>query len=306
LIAVLAAGAFFAKRVVDHRRANPPFVAGVTGESLQAALTDQKAWVAYVRARSASLHGVNVTIHTVQPKDNFWKVASAAGVTIHAIVGSNPALPDLIAHTGEEVVVPDAKGCIHALQPGESLASVAATYGVEAAALATANGLTERELWWGVSPGTLLFIANAEPKRMTEKVAEKYRMGSMLASPLAGRYTSFKGSRSDPFTGDAHFHNGVDLAVPQGTWVGSAADGRVTFAGERGGYGKCIQVKHDNGFETLYGHLSKILVREGQHVKRRQLIAKSGSTGRSTGPHLHFAVWKDGKLVSPEKYISIW
>ncbi len=122
------------------------------------------------------------------------------------------------------------------------------------------------------------------------------------------RITSRFGYRRDPFTGRKKFHNGIDLIAQVGTNVYSAGDGTVEFVGLKRGYGKCVKINHHNGFETLYAHLSDFYVSKGQEVKMGDVIASSGNTGRSTGPHLHFSVFKDKKAVNPMnfRYERIW
>jgi murein DD-endopeptidase MepM/ murein hydrolase activator NlpD len=118
-------------------------------------------------------------------------------------------------------------------------------------------------------------------------------------------FTSGYGVRSDPFRGGAAMHAGIDLAGPMGTPIYATADGQVTSAGwNSGGYGNLIKVDHGRGIETRYGHLSQILVHPGQQVKRGQLIARMGSTGRSTGSHLHYEVRIDGKPVNPIPFMK--
>ena len=113
-------------------------------------------------------------------------------------------------------------------------------------------------------------------------------------------FTSGYGLRSDPFPGGAAMHAGIDLAGPSGTPIYATADGTVTTAGwNSGGYGNLIKLDHGRGIETRYGHLSSIAIRAGQQVKRGQLIGRMGSTGRSTGSHLHYEVRVDGKAVNP-------
>jgi murein DD-endopeptidase MepM/ murein hydrolase activator NlpD len=113
-------------------------------------------------------------------------------------------------------------------------------------------------------------------------------------------FTSGYGVRSDPFRGAAAMHAGIDLAGPYGTPIYATADGTVLRAGwNSGGYGNLIEVDHGRGIATRYGHLSKILVSAGDHIARGQLIARMGSTGRSTGSHLHYEVRIDGRPVNP-------
>ena len=117
---------------------------------------------------------------------------------------------------------------------------------------------------------------------------------------LSSRY----GKRNDPFTGKQEFHKGLDFAGKKGSGVVAVGDGVVTWAGERSGYGNLIEVSHGDGYVTRYGHNQKHLVKIGDTVRKGQQIALMGSTGRSTGPHVHFEVLRDGKTVNPAKYIG--
>ena len=117
-------------------------------------------------------------------------------------------------------------------------------------------------------------------------------------------YTSNFGIRSDPFRGTAAMHAGVDIPGPVGTPIYATADGMISHASRLGGYGNMVEINHGKGIATRYGHLSKILVADGAHVTRGQLIALMGSTGRSTGPHLHYEVRIDGHAVNPIPFLT--
>jgi len=117
-------------------------------------------------------------------------------------------------------------------------------------------------------------------------------------------FTSNYGIRSDPFRGTAAMHAGVDIPGPVGTPVYATADGMVDRAERSGGYGNLVELDHGKGIQTRYGHLSKILVEAGTRVHRGQLIALMGSTGRSTGPHLHYEVRIDGHAVNPVPFLQ--
>jgi murein DD-endopeptidase MepM/ murein hydrolase activator NlpD len=112
------------------------------------------------------------------------------------------------------------------------------------------------------------------------------------------------GYRSDPFTGDAAFHAGLDFRGPRGTPIYSAAQGVVSFAGIRQGYGNCVEIDHGNGLMTRYAHMSRIRTRRGQQVAPGDVIGAIGSTGRSTGPHLHFEVRINGRPVNPRPFLE--
>ena len=124
--------------------------------------------------------------------------------------------------------------------------------------------------------------------------------------PISGGYiSSGYGRRLDPFTGNRAFHQGVDFNTGRvGAEVFAVAAGVVNYAGWKEGYGRMVQIDHGNGYETVYAHDQKLLVKEGDVVKKGQIIALSGTSGRSTGPHVHFEVHKNGRVVDPASYIQ--
>jgi murein DD-endopeptidase MepM/ murein hydrolase activator NlpD len=149
--------------------------------------------------------------------------------------------------------------------------------------------------------------------RFTKMFAALDQMNAMERA-LAGIPTSMPASvslmssgfgyRSDPFTGGGAMHSGLDFKGPHGTEILAAADGNVTFAGWQGGYGNCIEVTHANGLVTRYAHMSSFTVSLGQQVDRGVQIGRMGSTGRSTGPHLHFEVRLNGQAINPLKFLE--
>ena len=126
---------------------------------------------------------------------------------------------------------------------------------------------------------------------------------SSWAIPALGPVVSGFGERIDPFTGALRMHKGIDIDAPAGASIVAVAPGTVTFAGERGGFGKLVVVDHGNGTETYYAHQSRIDVTVGDQVATGQLLGAVGSTGRSTGPHLHFEVRVGGLAVDPETHL---
>lgn len=121
--------------------------------------------------------------------------------------------------------------------------------------------------------------------------------------PVKGWLTSLFGMRKSPFTGRRVFHEGLDIACRTGTPITASADGIVSFSGIKSGYGKMVIIDHGYGYQTCYGHNSKIFVKVGQRVKRGEKIAAVGNTGRSTGSHLHYEVRLNGTPVNPRKYL---
>lgn len=127
-----------------------------------------------------------------------------------------------------------------------------------------------------------------------------------MGYPRVSAFTSFFGYRGNPFDfGNSEFHPGIDFRGKTGDPVKCTANGTVEFAGPAGGYGNCVRIKHINNLVTVYGHLSRISVRTGQKVSVGDVIGKVGSTGRSTGSHLHYEVRRNGKAVNPKEYLSL-
>ena len=124
-----------------------------------------------------------------------------------------------------------------------------------------------------------------------------------MSFPTAGRITSRFGSRIHPVLGYRRFHAGVDFGAPHGTRITAADSGKVIFSGWYGGYGNSVIVDHGGGLTTLYAHASRLTVSEGQSVVKGQAIAAVGSTGLSTGPHLHFEVRRNGNPVDPMGFL---
>ena len=131
----------------------------------------------------------------------------------------------------------------------------------------------------------------------------------MLAStpsimPVRGWFSDGYGWRKNPVSGNREFHKGVDIVAPSGAVIRATADGVVTASGRVGGYGKKVDLYHGFGYKTRYGHMSEVFVKPGQKVRRGDALGRVGSTGRSTGPHLHYEVFKEGRRVNPWQYLG--
>lgn len=126
-----------------------------------------------------------------------------------------------------------------------------------------------------------------------------------FAMPVAGRATSGYGTRIDPIHHTHSMHNGFDFAARTGTQVGAARGGEVVHAGPAGTYGNLVTIRHEDGFETRYAHLSEVHVKKGDRVETGQDVGAVGSTGHSTGPHLHFEIRKEGKALDPRAYLPL-
>jgi murein DD-endopeptidase MepM/ murein hydrolase activator NlpD len=122
---------------------------------------------------------------------------------------------------------------------------------------------------------------------------------------VKGWTSSYFGKRTDPFTGKLAMHKGMDFAGKEGSEIVAVASGVVTWAGERYGYGELVEINHGNGYTTRYGHNAELLVEVGDSVEKGQVISHMGSTGRSTGPHVHFEVLKNDRQINPAKFVAL-
>jgi murein DD-endopeptidase MepM/ murein hydrolase activator NlpD len=172
-------------------------------------------------------------------------------------------------------------------------------------------GLESTELtdFMGMLNGLMVELDDREYKLtvLESLLMDRSRRERVMPSgrPVESGWLSSKfGKRADPFTGKQEHHDGVDFAGKEGSGVVAVGDGVVSWAGKRYGYGNMVEITHGDGYVTRYGHNKESLVEVGETVKKGQLIASMGSTGRSTGPHVHFEVLLNGKTVNPGKYIN--
>ena len=168
--------------------------------------------------------------------------------------------------------------------------------------------MAPRELHGGLAQLDAQFDASGKQLSVLESLLfsrELDRNAVPSREPIAGSYiTSGFGGRADPFGGGSQFHKGIDFEANVGDPVLAVADGVVSYSGVRSGYGNVIEVDHGNGYVTRYAHNSRLLMRVGDLARIGQQIAKAGSTGRSTGAHVHFEVWENGRVVNPQKFVG--
>lgn len=143
----------------------------------------------------------------------------------------------------------------------------------------------------------------SEIKKFLSEQQDLYR-ATPLGWPVNGAITSYFGMREHPKSGNEEFHTGIDISVSTGSEVRATADGIVVFSGYQGRNGNVVVIRHGYGFSTVYAHNSKNLINVGQRVKRGDIIALSGSTGITTGPHLHYEVWKNNTPINPLPYLK--
>ena len=195
---------------------------------------------------------------------------------------------------GQKLKIPSIDGIIYTVKKGDSLESIVKKYNVKLATILDVNELNTDVL----SAGQQLFIPGAAMDSKSLKEA----MGELFIMPLKSkfRWSSSYGKRIDPIAGVSSFHTGTDMAFcPTGTPIYAAMSGTIATAGVSRVYGNYVIIEHGNGYQTLYAHMSKIIATKGQWVSQGTKIGLVGSTGYSTGPHLHFTVYKNGKMIDP-------
>ncbi|WP_313503064.1 M23 family metallopeptidase [Kaistella carnis] len=152
-------------------------------------------------------------------------------------------------------------------------------------------------------PTKVMMASMSAPKAEVKIVEEKDSLGNVIKKTIPAPVVSQNNAPAEK--DQIQFHKGLDIGVAYGSDVRSAASGKVIFAGVKGGYGNCVIISHGNGLDTLYGHLSTIMVKANDVVKVNDVIAKSGNSGRSTGPHLHYEVHKNNTPVNPKLFMNL-
>ena len=235
--------------------------------------------------------------HTLAAGETLSSVTSLYGISITALVGANPDLSSLDRlPVGVELLIPPGEGLLVTLEYGMDLLDLLAAYGADPVAVARANEIRGP---LDLRPGMLLFLPGVEPTAALERLAAVRELENTYVWPLHGRLTSYFGRRNIGL-GTSTFHRGLDIAAPTGSTIVAARSGTVTFAGwSTQGYGNLVKIRHAGHAETWYAHASRVLVRVGQSVSQGEPIALVGSTGISTGPHLHLEIHVGGRAIDP-------
>ena len=242
---------------------------------------------------------VSYQTYTVRSGDTLGGITKRFGLTnLSTLIDVNGITNARALHEGQKLRIPSVDGLMYTVAKGNSLAGLSSKFNVPLEDLLDVNDLASQTL----TVGQQLFIPGA--KMDAAKLHEV--LGDLFKIPIteAYRISSKFGWRPDPFTGVRSYHTGIDLACPEGTPIRAAMNGTVAFVGWSNVFGNYIIVNHPNGYQTLYGHLSASRVKKGQGVTQATVIGLVGSTGYSTGAHLHFTVYKNGRLVNPSSVLK--
>jgi murein DD-endopeptidase MepM/ murein hydrolase activator NlpD len=229
--------------------------------------------------------------YTVQPGEVPGEIAQKFGLSASTVISVNNIKNTRAVPVGKVLRIPNQDGVFYTVKRGDTLSAIATRHKAAAAEIQVANELFSDK----INPNTSLFIPGATLPWEEEQQIN----GDLFAWPLRGRLTSYYGYRRSPFTGSRSFHDGLDIAAPTGTPIKAALAGRVQSAGWDSTYGNFVVITHAAGYKTLYGHMDSIAARSGAYVNAGAVIGYVGNTGVSTGPHLHFTVYKNGSSVNP-------
>ncbi len=246
--------------------------------------------------------GAKVIIYTIRRGESFWDVARRYSISIDTIIAANPFLTSLLAHEGLQIVVPTSDGVLLPVDNFYDAYRMARLLQYDDAI----TGDYRQSVFRILAPDDIrfAFFKDTRPAIVSDRLQSLYNIRKIFQNPLRyGMYSSLYGDRVDPMREGMAFHNGVDIQVRMGTPIYPAREGMVSYTGWLDGYGQTVIVQHPDGYVTTYGHCSSIKVRTGEMVGKKTVIALVGSTGRSTGPHLHFMTMRHGRMINPLLFI---
>ncbi|MCF0241041.1 MAG: M23 family metallopeptidase [Treponema sp.] len=242
---------------------------------------------------------VTYQTYIVQRGDTVSGIAKRFGLSnISSLISVNGIGNVRAIGAGQKLKIPSLDGIVYTVKAGDTLTGIAEKNKISESSILDVNDLSTEIL----QVGQVLFLPGA---KMDQK-ALSLAMGDQFICPIKAKYriSSKFGQRSDPFSGKSTYHKGLDYACPTGTGIYASMGGTVKYVGESWLYGKHVIIDHGNGYQTLYAHMSKITATKNTHVTQGTRIGDVGSTGYSTGPHLHFTVYKNGNPVNPASVIK--
>lgn len=230
-----------------------------------------------------------IEFHMVENGETLWSIAQKHNINIDTLIGANNIDNMNRIKPGDSLLILPVKGLLYKIGPGQSINSIAEKFNIDSSVIRKANNISSREK---VKVDRLVLVPGVKPE-----FGYKDRLEKMLVKPVNARISSHYGKRW------GRIHEGIDYAINIGTPIRASGAGRVVYSGWSNGYGYTVIIEHRKGLRTLYAHNSKLLVSVGEWVERNEIISKSGNTGNSTGPHLHFEVRINSRAVNPLNYL---
>ena len=234
---------------------------------------------------------LRIVDYTVKKGETLSSLAKKFGVSMDTIQGCNKLQSVEAVVPGKVLKIPNKDGVLYKVAKGQSLITIAKKYKASIKKMMEENDIKNFDFF---PAERYVFIPDAKPLN---------RFKDFIWPAFQRFLTCRFGWRIHPIRRIRHFHQGIDIKAKY-EWIKATKYGMVTYAGWMGGFGKVVIIAHPDGWKSLYGHLSQVAVRNGQYVKQGQYIGKSGTTGLSTGPHLHFELIKNGRHVNPSKYVK--
>jgi len=231
------------------------------------------------------------TPYTVEKGDTISGIAEMYNITQDSIISCNGIQKARSLQIGTVLQIPSMNGLMHEVKEGETLEKISEKYGIARELIEEVNEITDQR----ILAGSKLFI----PEARLPAIELRQVWGELFRYPVRGWISSPYGYRTDPIKGIRRFHNGIDIASAEGTPVRAAMEGRVIDTGYNDSAGNYILIQHVGGYTSFYAHLRTILVTPRAYVREGQKIGEVGSTGYSTGSHLHFSVFRWGRSVNP-------
>jgi len=236
------------------------------------------------------------SFYTMEKGDMIGNIAARTGLNEDTLISVNNIKNTRLMQIGQVIRIPNQDGIYHAVKNGDTLESIAEKYKTSVSHISMVNELFSDVM----TPNSSLFIPGA---RM-DWVNRQEINGDLFAWPCAGYISSGYGYRASPFSGARQFHSGLDIGASHGAPVKAAMSGRISHVGYDDSFGNYVVVSHHSGYRTLYAHMSLVRTKAGAYVGTGERIGDVGTTGLSTGPHLHFTVYKNGVTVNPRSLMK--
>jgi len=246
------------------------------------------------RRSESELPELRFYTYKVKEKENFWIVLAKCSLDMDTLMSVNNLTSPYQVVPGTLLYIPNMRGVIVSGNDWPSAKRMLVEEKIDIRFVRAVNKSESLDK-------EFLFI----PCGKVSRIERSLFLGTAFVSPVRnGRKTSEFGTRRDPFNSKRkEFHRGIDIGCPIGTEVRASRNGRVIYTGCQDGYGNLVIIEHEYGYQSYYGHLSRFKVKVGDAVDTNQIIALSGNTGRTTGPHLHFEIGKNGRSVNPSAFI---